>query len=84
MQYNIGGTKHDDAVVTKCIFKEPNLSVALDNGEIHVLNVEKEETMVLRGHASAVWGLESDGGRIASGDSGASPEIRMWNLMQGG
>ncbi|EJP69772.1 F-box protein [Beauveria bassiana ARSEF 2860] len=84
MQYIIGGTKHDDAVVTKCIFKEPILSVALDNGEVHVLNVENEETMVLHGHASAVWALESDGGRIASGDSGESPEIRMWNLMQGG
>ncbi|KAM3541713.1 hypothetical protein ARSEF1564_005342 [Beauveria bassiana] len=84
MQYIIGGTKHDDAVVTKCIFKEPALSVALDNGEVHVLNVENEETMVLHGHASAVWALESDGGRIASGDSGDSPEVRMWNLMQGG
>ncbi|PMB70836.1 putative E3 ubiquitin ligase complex SCF subunit sconB [Beauveria bassiana] len=84
MQYKIGETKHDDAVVTKCIFKKPILSVALDNGEIHVLNVEHEETMVLEGHASAVWALESDGGRIASGDSGDSPEIRIWNLMQGG
>ncbi|KAK8150113.1 hypothetical protein G3M48_003990 [Beauveria asiatica] len=43
-------------------FEEPTLSVALDNGKIHVLNVENEETMVLRAHASAVWAPESDGG----------------------
>lgn len=81
-KFVLGGT-NSDVAVTKYTVQGSFLAVALDNSDIHVVDLLSMKDLILRDSKTTIWALALDGKKLAGGSSGSEAEVRLWDLDSG-
>lgn len=77
-------TKHTipgGSVATTVCLTSKAVVVALDNGQIHVCDLNGTHQKILEGHAKGVWAIDSWKDTLVSG--GNDCDVRVWSLETG-